>query len=80
MRWRIIPTTQEQAKQQAQRDAEQVPEELRCPVTKSLFRDAVLLPCCGVSISDDAIGQVRVRVRVRVRVEVRVTVTVMVRG
>ena len=51
-----------QAKHQAQLDAEQVPEELRCPVTKRLFRDAVLLPCCGVSVSDDAIGQARFNV------------------
>ena len=48
-----------QAKHQAQLDAEQVPEELRCPVTNSLFRHAVLLPCCGASVSDDAIGQAR---------------------
>ena len=53
-----------------------MPEELRCSVTKSLFRDAVLLPCCGVSVSDDAIGQGRGRVRVRVRARVRVTVRV----
>ena len=46
-----------QAKHQAQLDAEQVPEELKCPVTNSLFRDAVLLPCCGASVSDDAVGQ-----------------------
>ena len=51
-----------QAKHQAQLDAEQVPEELRCPVTMRLFRDAVLLPCCGVSVSDDAIGQARFNV------------------
>jgi len=37
-----------------------VPEELSCPVSQSLFRDAVLLPCCGISVSDDAIGQARI--------------------
>ena len=34
-----------------------VPEELKCPVTHTLFRNAVLLPCCGASVSDDAIAQ-----------------------
>jgi hypothetical protein len=28
-------------------DAEAVPEELKCPITKKLFRDPVVLPCCG---------------------------------
>merc|ERR1719502_284877 len=34
-----------------------VPAELRCPMTNALFRNAVLLPCCGASVSDDAISQ-----------------------
>ena len=34
----------------------EVPAELRCPVSRSLLRNAVLLPCCGASVSDDAIG------------------------
>ena len=28
-------------------EAVSVPDELKCPVTKQLFRNAVLLPCCG---------------------------------
>jgi hypothetical protein len=38
-------------------DAEAVPEELKCPITKKLFRDPVVLPCCGASVSGDAVLQ-----------------------
>ncbi|KAL1519430.1 hypothetical protein AB1Y20_022953 [Prymnesium parvum] len=38
-------------------DDADVPEELRCPVTRKLFRNAVLLPCCGASVSDNAVSQ-----------------------
>eukprot|EP00967_Tisochrysis_lutea_P137741 scaffold247697_cov39-Tisochrysis_lutea.AAC.1 len=38
-------------------DTEAVPEELKCPITKKLFRDPVVLPCCGASVSSDAVLQ-----------------------
>ena len=34
-----------------------VPEELRCPISKALFREPVVLPCCGCSVSNDLIAQ-----------------------
>jgi len=45
------PSTHEQV------DAEAVPDELKCPITKTLFRDPVVLPCCGASVSGDAVLQ-----------------------
>ena len=44
-------------KSKAVLDSAALPDELRCPITKTLFRNAVLLPCCGASVSDDAIAQ-----------------------
>lgn len=38
-------------------DPKLVPEELRCPMTKGLFREPVVLPCCGASVSNDAVAQ-----------------------
>ena len=43
-------------KKQVVIDQASVPAELKCPVTQALFRNAVLLPCCGASVSDDAIA------------------------
>ncbi|KAL3928980.1 MAG: hypothetical protein SGPRY_002162, partial [Prymnesium sp.] len=37
-------------------DDASVPAELRCPMTHRLFHNAVLLPCCGSSVSDDAVA------------------------
>eukprot|EP00900_Chrysochromulina_parva_P002192 jgi/Chrpa1/11974/Chrysochromulina_OHIO_Genome00003768-RA len=38
-------------------DLSAVPNELKCPISKRLLRDAVLLPCCGASVCNDAVGQ-----------------------
>ena len=32
-----------------------MPEHLKCPITGSLCRNAVVLPCCGASVSNDAL-------------------------
>jgi len=34
-------------------DEEVLPQEVTCPLCKSLFRDAVLIPCCGGSMCDE---------------------------
>ncbi|KAI9034234.1 DWNN domain-containing protein [Hyaloraphidium curvatum] len=36
-------------------DEAPVPKELACPICKKLIRDAVVIPCCGVSFCDDCI-------------------------
>lgn len=33
------------------------PDNLRCPLTKTLLRDAVVLPCCKMCVNDNAIRQ-----------------------
>ena len=53
------------SKGQPQLDTANVPEELKCPITKVLFRSAVLLPCCGASVSDDAMRHIVSSTRAR---------------
>lgn len=33
--------------------AEQIPEELQCPLCKSILQDAVMIPCCSISYCDE---------------------------
>lgn len=49
------PTTKEPEHHQFVEQKKEIPEDLLCTICKNIFKDAVMIPCCGSSFCDECI-------------------------